>query len=195
MARSCLHSSWRIWVTGITLLLPLTIRSQPPTAQSGSHLPAADEKDSYEIYSMLLKTEMPPQWNITTWTIQKETQTLPGQSGAIETCLTILQNQEGIYRPLVQDYVAKNKTKFVLERKFDLPVYALTGQNEAHPQFKLIFHVSAIGFDADRKRALVYAGHICGSLCAGGRYHVLVKMDGKWQVDHEFRGASCIWGA
>ena len=30
-------------------------------------------------------------------TIQKETQTHPGQSGAVETCLTILQNQEAIY--------------------------------------------------------------------------------------------------
>jgi hypothetical protein len=40
-----------------------------------------------------------------------------------------------------------------------------------------------VGFSRDGMRALVYVGHECGSLCGGGKYHLLVKKDGRWQVD------------
>ena len=148
MARSCLRSSWLISAVALSLLLPLATRSQPIPVASETQLPTADQKDSYEIYSMLLKTEMPPQWKIAEWTIQRETRTFYGQQGAVDQCLVIPHDQESIYRPLVQDYVAKNGKKFTLERKFDLPDYALIGQNEAHDPIKpaVTFHVSADRF-------------------------------------------------
>jgi hypothetical protein len=214
-------SPWRVSAFAFTLLLPLATRSaayQRPVQQSdqGStnelKLTAREEKDSYEIYSMLLRTEMPPQWNITAWAIRQETQTYPNygatNSGSLGVCLQPSQDQESIYVPLIEDYVAKNKRKLVLERKFDVPQYALIGpteikaiqqQSRAASGFPFsataIFHVSAVGFNRDGTRALVYVGHDCGSLCGGGGYHLLVKKDGQWQVDREYRGLTCVWGS
>jgi hypothetical protein len=210
---------WRVSAFAIALLLLITTRIaayQPPIQQSdkGSandlKLTAAEERDSYEIYSILLRTEMPSQWNIRGWAIKQETQTYPnfGAMSSIGECLQPPKDQEPIYRPLIDDYVAKNRGKLVLERKFDLPQYALVGpadlkaieqRSRVADGFPfnafVIFHVSAVGFNRDGTRGLVYVGHHCGSLCGGGTYHFLVKKDGRWQVDREYCGMSCGWAS
>lgn len=133
-------------------------------------LTPAEEKDSYEIYSMLLRTEMPSEWKITAWAIRQETQTFPAfgaMAGSdVSQCLSFVPDQKSIYLPLIQDYVARNKKKLVLERKFDLPQYALIeasvhdiGQSALPFKPTVVFHVSALGFNQDRTRALVYIGH------------------------------------
>jgi hypothetical protein len=212
-------SQWRVSALAFALLIPATTpiaAYQPPVQQSdtgranGLKLNAAEEKDSYEIYSMLLRTELPPQWNITGWAIEQETQTYPNFGGmsSVAECLQPSKNQESIYRPLIDGYVAKNKGKLALERKFDLPQYALIGPTEikaiqqrsrAADGFPfnafVIFHVSAVGFNRDGTRALVHVGHNCGSLCGGGGYHFLMKKDGRWQVDREYGGMSCSWAS
>jgi hypothetical protein len=60
---------------------------------------------------MLLRTEMPPQWNITGWAVEHETQTYPtfGEMSSIGMCLQPSKAQESIYRPLIDDYAAKNR--------------------------------------------------------------------------------------
>jgi len=208
-------SSCRALAVAFALLVPLETRSQ-----SEPQLTASEEKDSYEIYSILLKTELPPQWKITAWAITQETQSFPAygasQDYSVEACLRISPEQESIYRPLFADYRVKNQKANILKRKFDLPEYALLTpgdvkaiQHRQRPVVRssveehdhlvfpfnatVIFHVSAVGFNQDRSRALVYAGHDCGSLCGGGRYHLMVKKDGQWQEDREFRGMSCAW--
>jgi hypothetical protein len=175
-------------------------------------LTVAKEKDSYEIYSMLLRTEMPPQWNITAWVIIRETQTFPNfgsaNGGSRGVCIETSKDQEPIYLSAIDDYVAKDKRKLVLERKFDLLQYALMGTLEISTirrqspsasglpfNSSVIFDVSAVGFNQDGSRGLVYVGHHCGSLCGGGQYHLLVKKDGRWQVEREHHGPSCLWGS
>jgi hypothetical protein len=183
---------WLVCTVTVTFLLLLTIKSQPiPQPEIRS---VQQEKDSYEIYSLMLKTEMPPQSKVTSWIIQQNTQTFPGQSGTIEECLTIQPYQESIFRPLVRDYIARNKNKILLERKFDLPAYSLIEKLDKHSSEPYVtFQVSAVGFSSDGSHALVYVGHLCGSLCGGGRFHLLVKRDGHWQADLGFRGDSCRW--
>jgi hypothetical protein len=212
-------SAWRVSAFAFTLILPFATQSvadQQAVQQSelGSannlKLTAAEEKDSYEIYSMLLRTEMPSQWNIRGWAINQETQIYPsfGAMSSIGECLQPLKDQEASYRPLIDDYVAKNNGKLVLERKFDLPQYALVGPADLKAieqrsrvadgfpfNATVIFHVSAVGFNGDETRALVYVGHNCGSLCGGGTYHFLVKRDGRWQVDRGYGGMSCAWAS
>jgi hypothetical protein len=163
-------------------------------------LTAAEEQDSYEIYSMLLRTEMGPQWKIVAWAIIRQTQTFPGGGSThnVRQCINVPREQEAVYLPLVDNYTAKNNRKWVLERKFDLPQYELVefGQRAGRaspPAASVTFDVSAVGFNRDRTRALVYVGHHCGNLCGGGGYHLLVKKEGKWQVDREYGGGSCIW--
>ena len=219
MTRRFALSPWRVSAFAIALLLPTATRStaqQQPVQQSDQRnaddpkLSTAEEKDSYEIYTMLLRTEMPPQWNITGWAIEQETQTYPnfGEMISIGMCLQPPKAQESIYRPLIDDYASKNKKKLSLERKFDLPQYALLGPTDVKAiqqrspgadgfpfNASVIFHVSCVGFNRDGTRALAYVGHYCGGLCGGGTYHFLVKKDGKWQVDKEYGGMSCGWAA
>lgn len=69
-------------------------------------------------------------WRDTTaWAITEETQTFPYNGvrsfDDVRECVGVFQDQESIYLPLIEDYVAKNKRKHVLERKFDLPQYSL----------------------------------------------------------------------
>jgi hypothetical protein len=74
-------SPWRAFVLAVLLVLPMTTGSataQPPAplSEQGTNqltLTPAEEKDSYEIYSILLRAEMPPQWSITGWPITQET--------------------------------------------------------------------------------------------------------------------------
>jgi hypothetical protein len=195
----------------LALLLPITRSAayQPPVPQSEQgreselKLTAGEEKDSYELYSMLLRTELPPQWKLTRWTIRQETQTFPNYANnhSLRECLQPSQDQESTYLPLIEDYTAKNKKKLVLDRKFDLPQYVLIPppggiyDSILSLSASVIFHVSAVGFNQDGTRALVYVGHNCGSLCGGGGYHLLVKKNGQWQVDREYRGLSCMWAS
>ena len=118
-------SPWRVCAVAFALILPIAthIAAYQPVQQSeqGSandlKLTAAEEKDSYEIYSILLRTELPSQWNITGWAVEQETQTYPtfGEMSSIGMCLQPPKAQEAIYLPLVDDYAAKNKKK--LDRK------------------------------------------------------------------------------
>jgi hypothetical protein len=223
--------SWRMSAS-VTLSLLLTATgsaiAQPPSPASQQAntdqltLTATEEKDSYEIYSILLRKEMPPQWNITGWAITQETHTFPSDGApngrGPDTCLQLPQDQKSIYLPLIEDYVATNKKKLMLKRTFDLPQYALVGPTETKAiqerwqpraasnsansgdvSFPLnatvIFQVSVVGFNADRNRAMVYVGHNCGGLCGGGTYHLMVKKDGQWQVDRGYRGTSCMWAS
>src|SRR5437870_4731184 len=106
MSRSLAFSQLRVFTFAFTLLLPIAIRStayQPQLEQPNANelrLTAAQEKDSYEIYSILLRTELPRQWNITAWAIKQETQTFPispTNDGTPGACLQPPQDQQSIY--------------------------------------------------------------------------------------------------
>ena len=161
-------SPWRVSAVAFALILPIATHIaayQQPVQQpeQGSandlKLTAAEEKDSYEVYSILLRTELPSQWNITGWAVEQETQTYPtfGVMSSIGMCLQPPKAQESIYRPLIDDYAAKNKKKLTLERNFDLPQYALVGPTDVKAiqqrsraadgfpfNASVIFHVSAV---------------------------------------------------
>ena len=210
----------RVSAVAVVLILPIAtniaayespVQHSEPGSANNLKLNAAAEKDSYEIYSILLRTEMAG-WNITGtgWAIEQETQTFPHDDQiTFDVCCQPPQDQESIYRPVFDDYVTKNSKLFVLDRKFDLPQYALVGPTEIKAiqqksrvadgfpfNASVIFHVSAVGFNRDGTRALVYVGHHCGSLCGGGTYHLLLKKDGRWQADQEYRGAPfCLWAS
>jgi hypothetical protein len=202
MTHGVLRSLWRMSALVSILALPLpnlspAYQSPIPQAQGTgtqeARLTLAEEQDSYEIYSMLLQTEMPPGWNVSAWNIAEQTRTFPQfVQHNIRECLSVSQGQESIYLPLFEDYLAKNQRKRTLERKFDLPQYALVEFGRASAG-SVVFEVSAVGFNNDRTRALVYVGHHCGNLCGGGQYHLLVKKEGKWQIDREHHGLSCVW--
>jgi|GEM_PF-1583302 len=150
-------SLWRLSVLVSTLALPLaTVAQVDGAGTSNVKLTLTEEQDSYEIYSMLLRTEMGPEWKIAAWAIDEQTQTFPVFASSndehLRQCLSVSQDQKSIYQPLIQDYLAKNQKKLVLERKFDLPQYALvgfgrtSGRANAAVAASIVFEVSAVGF-------------------------------------------------
>jgi len=44
--------------------------------------------------------------------------------------------------------------------------------------------LSAVGFNRDQTQAVFYIDHFCG-LCGGGRYVLMEKVNGSWQVRDE----------
>jgi hypothetical protein len=178
-----------------------------------------EEKDVYAIYSMLLRAEMRPVRDVSGWVIQQKTRDYPGFAREISHrafCLQPAKPQESTYRSLIDDYIRKNKHPQKLERHFDLPQYVLLDtegveafrarhwnvlSSEPIPEpddrvpFKAstLFEVSAVGFNSDRTRALVYVGHQCGGLCGGGIFHLLMKQNGRWTHDSDYRGSVCSW--
>jgi hypothetical protein len=48
----------------------------------------------------------------------------------------------------------------------------------AHPDTNGRIILSAVGFDPDRKKAIVYIAHHCGGLCGAGNYHFLERQAG-----------------
>jgi hypothetical protein len=115
-------------------------------------------------------------------------------------CIRPAKDQESVYLSLAEEFERRNRVQYTLESRFDLPLYTLIPRGtistflESHPRSAVVLEVSAIGYNEDRSRALVYVGHYCGPLCGGGTYHMLAKKDGLWQLDTEFRGAPfCGW--
>jgi hypothetical protein len=44
-----------------------------------------------------------------------------------------------------------------------------------------------------KKRAMVYMAHSCGSLCGGGTYHLLEKVEGVWREAKIPGVSNCMW--
>src|SRR5262249_38293672 len=126
MTHGVLRSVWRMCALVSILVLPLPTPSpayescipQPGGPVAPASLRLAEEQDSYEIYWMLRRSEMPPGWNISAWNIAEQTRTFPQfVQHNIRECLHVSQEQECIYLPLFEDYLAKNQRKKRLERK------------------------------------------------------------------------------
>jgi hypothetical protein len=153
----------------------------------------SDERDAdaYQIYSVLLRTEVPPSFGIKMWIIKQET-----KRGPLPMCIQPPADQKPTYQPVIENFEQRNRRPLSLQRKFDLPAYDLVAASDRSflGDRAVLFEVSAIGFNEQHTRALVYVGHHCGSECGGGAYHLLVKHNGKWVIDSDFRGApSCLW--
>lgn len=153
---------------------------QAPSA--GATLTAEEEKESYQIYSTLLEE----QDSHAEWAIVQHTK-------AFDLCLHPSKEQESIYRPLLDDYAAKNKQGFVLGPYFNLPAYTVVKPEELgkNTRSRMFAVLSAIGFNRDHTRAAVclWAGS------GGGACHVLIKKDDIWQRDQNWRGDGCGWAA
>ena len=108
------------------------------------------------------------------------------------------------WRPVVESFRAANSFPRLLQPGFDLgmpyrvvsardiqrafeevrddPAFGFTGFNRRYPKAGgSVLQVSAVGFDAERRRAMVYRGHHCGSLCAESMVHLLEKVDNIWR--------------
>jgi hypothetical protein len=165
------------WVP--VLVIGLTLLSVSFDGKAQQHATSAKEKEeSYDIYSTVLKIKGP---NVAKWTIVRETR-------GFEMCLKPARDQESIYQLIIDDYALNNKTTAVLQRKFKLPSYALTGPEAFDFGNRTVAVFSAVGFSRDRTRAMA-----CFWANDSGTCEVMVKQEDKWQIDRVWRGSGCGW--
>jgi hypothetical protein len=99
------------------------------------------------------------------------------------------------WRPVVESYNTENaKVRILIPGQrlgldYDVVPAAVIRSSGNYIQ------VSAVGFNESKTRALVYVAHYCGSLCGGGRHHILEKADGAWREARLQGITQCVWDA
>jgi hypothetical protein len=111
------------------------------------------------------------------------------------------------YESALSDYYVENHVPRALSRRFSIAgpyelvpkrrIDALVasakflwqGFTERYPHSNGYIVVSAVGFNRNKTRAVVYAEVDCGVLCGLGRYYTMEKLQGKWVEAH----VGCTW--
>lgn len=111
----------------------------------------------------------------------------------------------GVDGELIEDYQAKNKMAYRLDRLFDLRVgYELISEEDArdiiesdpevgwdtfystYPDSQGMLSLSRAGFNKNRTQALVYACNHAGANAIEGNYYLLTKNGDAWVVKNVF---------
>jgi len=155
-----------------------------------------NDPDSYAIYTAVLRDEWPVRdAKAKRLVMMIETEVYPEKIMA--SCLKPEPAYKAELEPLLLAYREANKRPWTLQRKFDISIpYELVTRDslktvlevpfnpnldpwedfyKRYPDSGGVLMMSAVGFNVERKMALVYMGHFCGSLCGGGDYHLLKK--------------------
>jgi hypothetical protein len=184
-----------------------------PTWANGKEEPKPYlDTEAYEVYAAQLPQEWPwSEAHAKQLVIQKETTGYP-RFGRGDACLPSGGDFSESWNEVLDDYKKQNEMTKILARGFaiDKP-YNLIPKQEFDDLFKKdgpgwdgfyvrhadsggIIHLSAVGFNKDKGRAMLYAGHSCGLLCGGGGYAFFEKKEGKW-VRAIVKGMSCSWAS
>jgi hypothetical protein len=173
--------------------------------------PTITDAEAYAVYASLL----PDHWLIqharaTSLVFQRETSTRP-------MCDPIGKTDNEVWRPVVEAFRSANAQTRAIHAGEPLGFpYAVVPAREIRAIFEYsdtawvwidflakfpgsagCIDVSAVGFDEQKTRAMVYLAHHCGYLCGGGRYYYLEKSEGRWQkVRRGLKGTpSCFWAS
>ena len=161
--------------------------------------------EAYRIYSLLLPNEESYGFANGTLVIQEETvrqlqrnNVWPGP----EACISPEVADQ--FKDAITDYNRVNLKRWSLQRQFQIArpyevvssdaisvLFKLGGWkafNERYPVSGGIQTMSAVGFNKEKTRAIVYSGSSCGSLCGAWSFHLLEKVNGEWR---EIPGVTC----
>jgi hypothetical protein len=174
----------------------------PQADPAASKQPAYSDPEGYAVLSELLNQAI-----------------AKSKASAIDISLVTAREEEFIgykdcakffpedFQSAVKDFHERNKSKLRLARQFSLRVdYTLTeklnvqspppttpAEQQLDEKFvgRVIFSVSAVGFDQTKTHAIAYMSAYCGVMCAGGAYHFLIKDKQGWK---EIPGSpKCEW--
>jgi hypothetical protein len=181
-----------------TILLLLSFWSVSSQAAPAAY----EDADAYEIY----KTILPSQWPLRV--AKAKRLVIRSETRNYEMCLRPKAEWEQKIGPAISDYLKLNKNPWTLQPKFSIELpyeFVTTGEFQTtldatgwegfyskYPKSGGLIEFSAVGFNGDKTVAVVYIGHLCGTLCGGGTFHVLEKKDGKWMAAH-WEGLRCSW--
>jgi hypothetical protein len=108
----------------------------------------------------------------------------------------------------IEDYEAKNSTPVLLKQRLEIKSKCLllsesalatlfTGSNYSRDAWKKYYkkyphshgyiRLSRVGFNRQMTEALIYVERECGSLCADGRFKLLVKEGDRWTIKNSIR--------
>jgi hypothetical protein len=163
-----------------------------------------DDPEAYVVYATLIASEIPAKPSRKQLVIQRETvinKDCIVSGGALDTD----------WKPVADDFKIQNarvrfiapdrdlrRSYIVVPQKELLAYFTKQGDRwpafyERHPDSGGIVELSAVGFNAARTRAMVYVAHSCGDLCGGGSYHLLEKVNGKWDEAAVPGVSTCMW--
>ena len=143
--------------------------------------------EAYEVYAAILPGEWP-------WTVNHEaTLAIIEETKLYNMCLEPAGKSKSLLGQVIADYIRVNQKPSLLQRKFEInkPYELVSRSGRGYPS---LTELSAVGFNADKTIAVVYAGYHCGSPCGGGRFHVLQKHDNQW-LPLEWDGKTCMWAS
>jgi hypothetical protein len=164
------------------------------------------DADAYQVFSALMSRQG-SSGPANTLIIQQETVPhLQGPSDQFpegpEAC--IFPDVALKFKDAIADYKRVNQKRWLLQRNFhtDDPYELVTsdtlnvlfgngdwdGFYKRYPSSGGFITLSAVGFNRDKTRAILYGGNSCGSLCGSWSFELLEKVDGKWKM---VPGVSC----
>jgi hypothetical protein len=155
-------------------------------AQQSREKEAYDVDEAYSVYSVLLRQEEPLTIPLV---IQQDTVQKPDAPA----CLT--EEAAKKFGGAEADFWRVNRRRWILLRRFDINKrYNLVGEHTIRAGLKNgddweYYVFSAVGFNPDKTRAVVYMGIHCGSLCGHWSFHLLEKADKTWK---QVSGVSCF---
>ena len=191
-------------VTGAVCLQALGTQAPKPTP--------VDDPEAYAVYASLL----PNEWTVT---VAKAKRLVVQEETATNwQCMPSGKPLETDWKPVLDSYRAANASirsirgnqplglpydvvpSAVIGAAFEKPipngVYdGWGGFYRKYPDSGGYMQFSAVGFDADRTRAMVYVAHSCGGLCGGGMHHLLQKIDGAWREAKIDDLVQCTWAS
>ena len=188
-----------VFVTILWLCFVLNVGAQ----QSGTPQ-AYHDYDAYQIYVLLLpQAEASEKHSLV---IEEQTsaklQQPDGFPSGPEACVDA--SVAGDFQEAIADYNRVNQQRWLLQRDFQIerPYViassdALKGFSKAdwwgdfykhYPNSGGFQEMSAVGFNKERTRAIVYSGASCGKLCGDWSFHLFKKVEGAWK---QVPGVNC----
>lgn len=167
--------------------------------QPSAPLKAYEVEDAYKIYSLLIPGE--ESYGFAKGTLVIQAGTVPNRD-VTESC--IAPEAVSPFKDAIADYRRVNSERWLLQRRFEIEKpYEIVSSDDigvSSPNYWKNFYkrypgsggfviMSAVGFNHEKTRAIVYTGSSCGGLCGLWRFHLLEKKDGKWTV---IPGIRCV---
>lgn len=180
------------------------------TAQGGAAKPV-DDPEAYAVYASLLSAEPSVR------AARPKTIVFQQETGTNWKCMPSGRPIEAEWKVVVDRLRAENSGTRQVRGGFQLgipyvvvpaaeimasflevpndPTLGWTGFYERYPDSGGYWVASAVGFDPERKRAMVYLAHSCGALCGSETHHLIEKVQGVWRAVRLAGVSNCVVSA
>src|SRR5215475_9897693 len=165
----------------ILLMIASLLLHQSGAVSTDSRPKPYEDAEAYEVYAAILPTD----W---LWQVQKaKSLVIQRETKVYNMCLRPDAESEKIIGPAISEYVRLNEKTWLLQQRLNIEKpyqFIATGDlksifdhggweefGKQYPGSGGWIELSAVGINADKTVAVVYAGHHCGSLCGGGGFH------------------------